>query len=104
MLFDLRQLHGERAHVERTFEPAAFEPPDEDYRVAAPVQLSMDVEKAERGRVPGRPGACLTRLELDCGRCLEPFELPVDAPFELRYVPQTENSRRRRTAKSARTI
>ena len=91
MLFDLRQLHGDRAHVERTFEAAAFEPPDEDYRVSAPVHLSMDVEKASAGvfRVAGRVS---TRLELECGRCLEPYEIAVDAPFELRYVPQSENS------------
>ena len=38
------------------------------------------------------PAACQRRLELDCGRCLEPYEIAVDAPFELRYVPQTENS------------
>ena len=91
MLFDLRQLHGDRAHVERTFEAAAFEPPDEDYRVSAPVHLSMDVEKANADvfRVAGRVS---TRLELECGRCLEPYEIAVDAPFELRYVPQSENS------------
>jgi len=91
MLFDLRQLHGDRAHVERTFEAAAFEPPDEDYRVSAPVHLSMDVEKASADvfRVAGRVS---TRLELECGRCLEPYEIAVDAPFELRYVPQSENS------------
>ena len=91
MLFDLRQLHGDRAHVDRTFEAAAFEPPDEDYRVSAPVHLSMDVEKASADvfRVAGRVS---TRLELECGRCLEPYEIAVDAPFELRYVPQSENS------------
>lgn len=91
MLFDLRQLHGDRAHVERTFEAAAFEPPDEDYRVSAPVHLLMDVEKASADvfRVAGRVS---TRLELECGRCLEPYEIAVDAPFELRYVPQSENS------------
>ena len=91
MLFDLRQLHGDRAHVERTFEAAAFEPPDEDYRVSAPVHLSMDVEKASADvfRVAGRVS---TRLELECGRCLEPYEIALDAPFELRYVPQSENS------------
>ena len=51
----------------------------------------MDVEKAGADvfRVTGRVAR---RLELECGRCLEPFEIPVDAPFELRYVPQTENS------------
>ena len=91
MLFDLRQLHGDRAHVERTFEAAAFEPPDEDYRVSAPVHLSMDVQKASADvfRVAGRVS---TRLELECGRCVEPYEIAVDAPFELRYVPQSENS------------
>ena len=33
-------------------------------------------------------GRVKTRLELACGRCLEPFDVPVDATFELRYVPQ----------------
>ena len=43
--------------------PRLFDPPDEDYRVAAPVELSMDVEKVGRGRLP-RPGRVATRLEL----------------------------------------
>jgi uncharacterized protein len=91
MLFDLRQIHGERAHVERTFAPAAFDPQDPDYRVTSPVRLSMDVEKAGSNtfRVTGH---VLAQLELDCGRCLEPFDLPVDAAFELRYVPQAEQA------------
>ncbi len=91
MLFDLTKIHGDRAHVERTFEPAAFDPQDEDYRVAAPVVLTMDVEKAggDRFHVSGRVS---TRLELACGRCLEPFEIPVDAEFDLRYLPQGENA------------
>jgi uncharacterized protein len=90
MLFDLRKLQGEREHVERTFEPSAFEP-DDDYRVAAPVHLSMDIEKAGADvfRVTGRVA---TRLELQCGRCLDPYEIAVESPFELRYVPQSENS------------
>jgi len=87
MLLDLSKLHGPREHFERTFQPAAFDPPDEDYRVVAPVELSMDVERSgtDAFRVNGR---ATTRLELDCGRCVEPFGLPVDARFELRYVPQ----------------
>jgi len=90
MLFDLRKLHGDRGHVQRTFEPSAFDPPDDDYRVAAPVEFSMDVERsgADAYRVSGR---ATTRLEMVCSRCLDPFEVPVDATFELRYVPQPEN-------------
>ncbi len=37
-------------------------------------------------------GAVKTTLELPCSRCLEPFTLPVDASFDLRYQPHTENT------------
>jgi uncharacterized protein len=90
MLLDLNKLHGSREHVERSLPMSAFEPQDPEYRVAAPVELVMDVEKAgaDTFRVTG---TAKTRLELTCGRCLEPFETPVDASFELRYVPLSEN-------------
>jgi uncharacterized protein len=90
MLLDLNKLHGQRAHFDRRFEPSAFEPQDEDYRVVAPVDLSIDVEKSggDTFRVSGQVKGT---LELDCGRCLDPFPLVVDAPFDLRYVPQTQN-------------
>lgn len=91
MLLDLQRLHGQREHFDRSFQPSAFDPQDPEYRVAAPVELSMDVERSGKDafRVTGR---AITRLELDCGRCLEPFEIPVDANFELRYIPAAENT------------
>jgi hypothetical protein len=49
MLLDLSKLHGKREHVERTFQPSLFEPQDDDYRVATPVELSLDVEKVGAG-------------------------------------------------------
>lgn len=91
MFFDLSKLRGSREHVERTLQPAAFEPQDEDYRVIAPVSLVMHVEKAG-GDAFRVVGGAATRLELDCGRCLESFELPVNASFDLRYVPVTHNT------------
>lgn len=95
--FDLRQLgrHGrstaaEDAHVDRTFEPSAFDTREDDYRLVAPVHLVMDVHKdRDAYRVTGRVA---TRLELECGRCLEPFDIPVDSAFELRYVPAATNT------------
>jgi uncharacterized protein len=91
MLLDLNKLRGPREHVERTFDPSTFDPQDPDYRVAAPVDLTMDVHKMGQDafRVAGR---ARTRLELDCSRCVEPFQVPVDTAFELRYVPQDQNS------------
>lgn len=90
MLLDLNRT-GARQHVERTFEPGVFDPQDEDYRVAAPVEFSMTVEKmgTDAYRAVGR---ARTRLELACGRCLEAFEIPIDARFDLRYVPCVENA------------
>jgi len=86
MFLELNQLRGAREHFERRFEPAEFDPQDEDYRVAAPVDLSMDIEKVgtDAFRVKGRAA---TKVELQCSRCLENFEMPLDTSFELRYVP-----------------
>jgi uncharacterized protein len=90
MQFDLRQLarSGGEDHLDRTFPPDQFDTPDardEEYTVVAPVHLVVDVRKERDAyRVTGR---VQTRLRLECGRCLEPFETPVDSAFELRYVP-----------------
>jgi DUF177 domain-containing protein len=99
MQFDLRQLGRKGSgtlrdeHVDRTFQPSEFPPSvveDEEYKVVAPVHLVMDVHKdGDAYRATGR---VQTRLQLECGRCLETFEIPVDSPFELRYVPQAENT------------
>jgi uncharacterized protein len=91
MLFDLRQVQGARARVQRTFESSAFETPEADYRLAGPLHLVMDIERAGSD-VYRAIGRVTTSLELECGRCLDPYQIAVDAPFELRYVPQTENA------------
>ncbi|HET7695000.1 MAG TPA: DUF177 domain-containing protein [Vicinamibacterales bacterium] len=95
MRFDLRQLGRKGSgtlrdeHVDRTFQPADFAASlsaDEEYTVAAPVHLVMDVHRDGGAyRVTGR---VQTRLRLECGRCLEAFEIPIDSAFELRYVPE----------------
>jgi uncharacterized protein len=95
--FDLRQLGrhargtaAEDTRVDRTFDPAAIDTREEDYRLVAPVHLVMDVHKdRDAYRVTGRVH---TRLELECGRCLERFDIPVDSAFELRYVQAAENT------------
>ncbi len=91
MLFELSKLHGGRQRLERTFQPADFEPQDPDYRVVAPVFLSIDVE--QKGNSAYRAlGTVRTTLELDCGRCLDVFSLPVESSFDLRYVPQEKDA------------
>ena len=91
MLLDLKKLHAPREHFERAFPASAFEPQDSEYRVVAPARLSVDVQKLGDNAF-GVSGHVTTRLEVDCSRCIEPFDVPVDAQFELRYVAATENT------------
>ena len=91
MLLDLNKLHGPREHVERTLPASSFDPQDPDYRVVAPVRLTIDVEKAGDEAFAVK-GGVVTTLELSCSRCLDQFEVPVDAAFDLRYVPQSANA------------
>ena len=62
----------------------------EGLTVAAPAALAFDIFKDnDQFRVVGD---VKTTLELSCSRCLEPFELPIDQHFDLRYQPHARNS------------
>lgn len=89
MLLDLSRMRGARDHFDRTYQPAAFDTPEQDYRVSQPVKLAFDLLKSNREfRLVG---SVSTVLELRCSRCLEPFTFAVDLPFDLLYLPHTEN-------------
>jgi DUF177 domain-containing protein len=90
MFLDLREMRGTRDRVDRTYPAAAFEAEADAYRVVEPVRLAFDILKDhQRFRLVGRVA---TGLEVTCSRCLEPFRLPVEAGFDLMYVPQKENA------------
>lgn len=89
---DLGRIRAPTEHFEQVYGPAAGLASESDlYAVVAPVSLTFEIRK-DQGRkgqfqLVGRVKAT---LELPCSRCLEPFTLPVDAPFDLRYQPQPE--------------
>jgi uncharacterized protein len=94
MLLDLRKIGTPLERYEKVYPPEAFGsgPADgeggEGFRVAAPVTLAFDKDK-DMFRLAG---TVRTTLELPCSRCLEPFTLPVDASFDLRYQPHAVNT------------
>jgi uncharacterized protein len=92
MHLSLRSLQDAHEHFEKRFEPSLFIPAEGDvFRVVSPVTLSFDIDRQEPGRY--RVAGHLTgEIELACGRCLEPFTLPIASDFDLRYVPRTENA------------
>ena len=89
MLLDLGRIRTPLERYEKVYRADAF-PVDDSFRVAAPVALAFDIRKdKQQFQLSGR---VQTTLELPCSRCLEPFTWPVDAAFDLRYLPQTPSA------------
>jgi uncharacterized protein len=92
MQLSLRSVQDAHEHVEKKYEPSLFPSGEGDvFRVVSPVVLSFDIDRQETGRYR-LAGHVSGELELNCGRCLEPFRLPVTSDFDLRYVPRAENT------------
>jgi len=85
MPLELSHFRQPETEFHKVFQPADLPSGDEEYRVTAPVDLTMAIHKDhDRFRLVG---TVKTELGLDCSRCLEPFKLPVDREFDLRYLP-----------------
>src|SRR5438093_426748 len=88
-LLNLATIRAAQERFERVYEPEQLGT-EADFTVAAPVSLAFDIFKdKQQFRLVGR---VKTTLELNCSRCLEPFTLPVDAEFDLRYQSQASNT------------
>lgn len=88
MQLDLTRYREPLSHFSRTFKPEEAAQEGDEYRIVTPVELDFDVHKdKEKFRLEGR---ARTELELSCSRCLEPFRMPVDAEFDLRFLPASE--------------
>src|SRR5690242_7640806 len=90
MLLDVSRLRAGVERLERRYEPSALARPDDPFRLVGPVDLAAEARKdGQKVRLIGRVKAT---LELDCSRCLEAFSVPVDAAFDLLFLPASENA------------
>jgi DUF177 domain-containing protein len=90
MLLSLRAIRTAHERIDRVYQPEEFGGQRDGFAIKAPATLGFDIYKdKDHFRLAGR---VQTRLELSCSRCLEPFEWPVDAAFDLRYQPQSANT------------
>ncbi len=90
MLLDLSRLRSGVETLTRRYEPSAFRLEHEDFRLVAPVHLVGEVRKdAQKVRLTGRLTAT---LKCDCGRCLEPFTVPVDTKIDVMLLPSAHNT------------
>ena len=87
---NLARIRTAEERVEREYEPETVGYDPDICRAVAPVSLACDVHKDKNTfHLVGRVA---TVLELSCSRCLEVFQVPVDAPFDLRYQPRVPES------------
>ena len=90
MQLDLTRYRQPVGHFARTFQPLELGGDLDAYQIAAPVELEFDIHKdKDKFRLVGR---VRTELELSCSRCLEPYRFPIDATFDLRYLPLSETA------------
>jgi uncharacterized protein len=84
MLLDVARIREPQLRIDRTEQPSVFGA-DDDYRILDPVHLVADLRKDhDKVRIAGH---VKTMLELACSRCLEGFRLPVNAAFDLLFLP-----------------
>lgn len=88
MRIELDKLEGNSANFDHIYEPEALTLDDESARLAGPAEV--------RGRVNRREyevrlrGTVRARAEVDCDRCLKSVEVPIEAKFDLKYVPAAD--------------
>ena len=90
MRLDLGKVGTAHERYEKVYPPAAFGPDQENFRIVAPVSLAFDIHKDKHQF--HLAGTVKTTLEPPCSRCLEPFTLPVETEFDLRYQPHALNT------------
>jgi uncharacterized protein len=85
MQLDLTRYRQPLDQFARTFQPGELTPEQDAYRVVGPVDVAFDIHRdRDKFRLVGH---LRTALELTCSRCLEPFSFPLEAAFDLRYLP-----------------
>jgi uncharacterized protein len=89
LALNLNKIRTAQERFEAVYTPEQFGQ-ESDFRIAAPIALAFDIFKdKQQFRLVGRVE---TTLELPCSRCLEPFTLPVEQTFDLRYQPHALNA------------
>jgi uncharacterized protein len=90
MQLDLTRYRQALSHFTRVFQPEDVQQDGDAYRIVAPVHVDFDIHKdKDRFRLEG---TARTELELSCGRCLEPFRIPIESQFDMRYLPESQSS------------
>ena len=84
MRIELDKLEEHGGKFTRLYEANELSLDDPEVRLVEPAQVSARVRL--EGKDAELQGKLLAKLEVVCGRCLQPVELPVSAEFHERFV------------------
>ena len=89
MLLDISRLRTGEEGVKRRYEAAAFANLTDDFKVVGPSEVVGTVRR-DQGTTAVLVAKVTSAMEVVCGRCLEPYVVPVEADVETRFVPPAE--------------
>jgi uncharacterized protein len=93
---DLERVPPEGEALDRRVPAGSLNLPKEEFRLISDVDLEGRLQPveldSETGEIAYRlRGGLKCRIEMDCVRCLEPFEVDVDEELDLLYLPESRN-------------
>ena len=88
MRFELATLEGAKGTFAHSYAEGELVLEDERLQLVQPPVVSGEIRREDRrAHVQGRVAA---RVQLECDRCLNLIDLPVDSSFDLEYVTQQD--------------
>ena len=89
MLLDISRLRTGTEDINRRYEAAAFAHLTDDFKVVGP-SVVAGTARRDQGSTVVLAAKVTSAMEVVCGRCLEPYVVPVEADVETRFVPPAE--------------
>src|SRR4029453_9501319 len=90
LLIDVAKIPPEGLQVDAELDPATLQVEGEESFTLQGGSLRSRLEKGDDQSVHVR-GSLAARLGMQCGRCLEPFEMAVGQELELYYLPHASD-------------
>ena len=88
MRIELEKLEGRKGEFAHVYQPEELNPIDERVRLTEPAAVNGKIRLA--GNEVFVNGHIDTRVQVECDRCLQPVQLPVNADFALEYISDSE--------------
>ena len=88
MRIELENLEGGKGDFAHVYQPDDLNPVDERISLTQPATVSGNVRLA--GNEVFVNGHVETRARVECDRCLQPVETPVNTDFALEYITDSE--------------